>query len=794
LKLAACLLVVVCLAAAAQAGPLVISVNFGAEEGEAGTALSVSESAGFIPATNWKNVYSSSGSASLCASDGTTPGGTVSWSSSGDWNTNGSTSTPDSTMMYGYLDAGNGNRPAIITFSGLPSVISPLYDVYVYVAGDSAGKLTGDYTIGGTTIWATQGSSTSAYTLASNGTAGNYIEFPCLSGSSFRLVAAASSTNSTFVRAPVDGIQIVQLPALTWTGSQSCEWSTYSIAGPKNWQDPTGAAADYADHSPVCFDDSAGTTTVDILAADVTPYSVTFSNSATTYTLQSSGGFGIAGTSGLMKSGGGLLTISNTNKFTGPVTFGGGTIAVASVANGGVNSPLGAGGSLIFDGGTLEYAGVDPAPATNRSVTVNSGGTIQVDNASTNLVLNGAISGSGSLTKAGPGTLTLSGGNYAYTGQIFLTNGALAINSPVPTGPGLYEGLVSTSSYQDTTDPIPLTSIQPVARWGTSTTADHNPIDPNRNVYPNWGDDTTWGYSGYLDNKSNSPVTYTFGKNFDDAAFLVIDGVSVINDLVYSDNVTASITLGPGFHSVDLRLGQGSGGVGPYTGAYNSFGVSYNTLGITATSSAAWLQMGAGDANTQFFAAVAGAPSSALVMSASTTLDLSATNVGWVLLGSLADAPGCPTGHQVLLGSNTLDVGLDNSSTTFSGAISGSGGRGGTLVKDGAGTLTLLGDDTGIGATVVDDGTLVLASSAALAPGTNLTVEAGALLIFGAPLAGTPERAASPAGRVAVPEPGTLALLGGAGVVAAARWRRKRARRVWTSVLRRPEWKTRRGP
>ena len=347
LKLTACLFVVVCLAAAAQAGPLVISVNFGAEEGggDAGTALSGSESAGFIPATNWNNVGNPSGSATLYASDGTTSGGSVSWSSSGDWNISGNPSTstpapavvptPDSTMMYGYLDAGSGNRPGIITFSGLPSVISPLYNVYVYVAGDSTGTWTGDYTIGGTTIWATRGSSTSAYTLAGNGTAGNYIEFPCLSGSSFCLVAAASS-----FRAPVDGIQIVQLPALCWTGSQSCEWSTNSIIGPKNWQDPTGAAADYADHSPVCFDDSAGTTSVDILAADVTPYSVTFSNSATTYTLQSSGGFGIAGTSGLMKSGAGLLTISNTNKFTGPVTFGGGTIAVASVANGGVNSPL----------------------------------------------------------------------------------------------------------------------------------------------------------------------------------------------------------------------------------------------------------------------------------------------------------------------------------------------------------------------------------------------------------------------------------------------------------------------
>ena len=61
-------------------------------------------------------------------------------------------------------------------------------------------------------------------------------------------------------------------------------------------------------------------------------------------------------------------------------------------------------------------------------------------------------------------------------------------------------------------------------------------------------------------------------------------------------------------------------------------------------------------------------------MSSNTTLDLSATGTGLVALGSLADASGSPTGHQVLLGANTLDTGLDNSSTTFSGTISGNGG------------------------------------------------------------------------------------------------------------------------
>jgi autotransporter-associated beta strand protein len=339
-------------------------------------------------------------------------------------------------MMYGYVDAGSGG-PLTINFSGLPAAIGPIYDVYVYVAGDmgtsGAQVRTGDYTIGKTTILATQGSSTSAYTLAGNGTAGNYIEFPGVSGSSFSLEAAASSS-----RAPVDGIQIVQASAqpLCWTGSQGSEWSTNVVSGSKNWQVAGAGAADYTNCAATTFDDSAATTIVDISATDVVPSSVTFSNAVKSYTLQSNEGFGIAGTSGLSKSGGGLLAISNTNKFTGPVTFGGGTVAVAFVANSGVDSPLGAGASLVFDGGTLEYSGMDSTPATNRSVTLNSGGgTIQVDNGATAPALDAAISGLGSLAKAGLGGLILSGAN-TYDGGTLVNAGTLVLASSTALAEG----------------------------------------------------------------------------------------------------------------------------------------------------------------------------------------------------------------------------------------------------------------------------------------------------------------------------------------------------------------------
>ena len=65
-------------------------------------------------------------------------------------------------------------------------------------------------------------------------------------------------------------------------------------------------------------------------------------------------------------------------------------------------------------------------------------------------------------------------------------------------------------------------------------------------------------------------------------------------------------------------------------------------------------------------------------------------------------------GGEVILNSSQLTVGADNTTSTFSGILSGSGG----LTKIGSGTLTLSGDNTFTGTTLVESGTLnVLGSS-----------------------------------------------------------------------------------
>jgi YVTN family beta-propeller protein/autotransporter-associated beta strand protein len=107
-------------------------------------------------------------------------------------------------------------------------------------------------------------------------------------------------------------------------------------------------------------------------------------------------------------------------------------------------------------------------------------------------------------------------------------------------------------------------------------------------------------------------------------------------------------------------------------------------------------------------------PFSAFTVASGATLDLASFNQ---TIGSLAGA------GSATLGSAVLTTGNDNTSTTFSGTISGTGG----LTKIGTGTLTLSGSNTYTGGTTLNAGTLAVGSNTALGTGA-LTLASGTTL------------------------------------------------------------------
>lgn len=96
-----------------------------------------------------------------------------------------------------------------------------------------------------------------------------------------------------------------------------------------------------------------------------------------------------------------------------------GTLAVSS------SSIFVSGATVTFGGGTL--SATETMAADSAMSFASGNGTFQVADGET-LTVNGALSGSGDLTKSGTGTLTLTDANSAYTGTVTVSTGTLALS------------------------------------------------------------------------------------------------------------------------------------------------------------------------------------------------------------------------------------------------------------------------------------------------------------------------------------------------------------------------------
>jgi autotransporter-associated beta strand protein len=245
---------------------------------------------------------------------------------------------------------------------------------------------------------------------ATNSTAWSGVthNLPAGSRQTFALQRPAAGSIPSYVRLIVTG----DAASLVWRGTNGNAWDSATT----NWLN--GAAADrFFPFDAVRFDDSATNGNVTISGA-VAPRSVIVSNTTRSYTL---GGGSLDGATSLLKQGAGTLTLSGSNGFSGGIFLNGGTLALA---NDTANAFAPGSGPITFGGGTL--AMFDEANSYNSflaDLVVPTGAT-GTFNADGRCDIYSSLSGGGTLNFRAQFVRTTVFGNWsAFTGRLNILRG-----------------------------------------------------------------------------------------------------------------------------------------------------------------------------------------------------------------------------------------------------------------------------------------------------------------------------------------------------------------------------------
>ncbi len=481
--------------------------------------------------------------------------------------------------------------------------------------------------------------------------------------------------------------------------------------------------------------------------------------------------------SGTLRLSGGALRTDVTGTYAQDVVFTAGTSSVFSAAAGqlaqiGVNLAvresataifgvagvagtayvnaatvtIDASATIVVAGGTLAGRTDFGTALRSGSTRVDAGATLDLRDASSPTIRN--LSGAGEVkipggTVESPGlSLTVDGGaSTTFSGVISGLNGSssvLVTTRPGTTGTGTVV-LAGANTYAGGTRICDCTVLQ-LGNGGTSGSILNNVANAGTLAF-NRSDSHT--FAGVI---SNDALTAgSAGK--------VVQMGPGTTILTGTNTYSGGTTISAGTLSVsrDANLGAAAGGLTFNGGVLQITGTSFTTaraitfgnggggldiadaaftftLGTALTGPGGFSKAGPGtavlsgantysgatsvtDGTLRANAAGAFSPNSAFTVAAGATLALNGFTQS---IGSLAGA------GTAAIGAATLTAGGNNSSTTFSGAITGTGG----LVKTGSGTLSLTGTSAFTGATSLNAGMLVVNGSLA---GSVVTLNGGTL-------------------------------------------------------------------
>jgi len=415
-------------------------------------------------------------------------------------------------------------------------------------------------------------------------------------------------------------------------------------------------------------------------------------------------GGAISGTQGITKAGSGSLVLSGSNTYGGPTTIAGGTLQLGNGGTTGSLSPS----SVITNNSALVF---------NRSDTITQGTDLAA-----------AISGSGSLTQAGAGTVVLTSAN-SYTGATAITSGTLSLS-----GSGT----------------LPLASAITI-NGGTLDLGSHNATN-------NLGNNTGVNFGANGGSLIGTGTLTIVGSNGSATGLTVAaGGTAVVNEAIVLSN-TAGFTwqslanVGSGANlTINGKIGGTSqlwlygGGTVTLTNTNNSIGsvnfwpgagpvttlttANFATLGTGKTMTlgqtpaqgpATFIYTGTTTSTSFYFQSDDLAPSVLNNGSGTVTFNGGSFNTQYTTMSS-------GTNQTFTIG-GSADIAIQG---VIHDAVSVSGTMFRTnLAKTSADTLTLSGSNTYSGVTTINGGTLQIGNANALGTG-GLTVNGGALDLHG---------------------------------------------------------------
>jgi len=386
-------------------------------------------------------------------------------------------------------------------------------------------------------------------------------------------------------------------------------------------------------------------------------------------------------------------------------------------------------GGMTISEGTLQIGdGTDGHDGSLTSITTVNNNAAFVYNLYGNQTAAYPISGSGTLTKLGTGTLTLTGAK-TYSGATTVTGGTLQIGD----GASGNDGSLSTSGitdnaalvynlYGNQTAAYPISGSGSFTKNGVGTLTLTGSLTCTGTTTVNGGTLQTPDGNWKLENLNivvNSGATLNMSDGNSRALSWTLNGGTVTSrgdvsptywgNLMLYDNQTINVggaavsTIG-----ADLMLG---------TNSIFAVGAG-STLNVTnPVRNSVW----AGGGNGSLVKTEAGtlALSGANYYTGATTIDAGTFAIAGA--GTLGNGS---YGNSII--NNGAFVYGSSAAQTLSGAISGTG----TLTQN-AGTLTLSGNNTYSGATTVNAGKLDINNAAAIGGTSGITVSSGGQVYFG---------------------------------------------------------------